>query len=197
MEHTPSKKVLVTLNSHSTGKSIVTGPVTKEPYGYRKHGDKFEVYEADMKVRPDLFKPVGQRPKPMPTVGLRSAGAKPKPSLTDMPSPDMIIEPAQAPTIPPPPVHISPQGREYPVTEREFEKQESLISDDKTIWPLDRLDWSGTSMNKGHIALLSKNGVRNLSDLQHTDEATLLQIDGIGPATIRSLYDQLNKYKSL
>jgi hypothetical protein len=51
-------KVLVEYLSRNRGKHFVNGFSTKEQYGYRSGGEVFEVYEADVRARPDLFRPI-------------------------------------------------------------------------------------------------------------------------------------------
>lgn len=211
MEQATGGKVLVKFNSRSSGRQTVTGPSTKTPYGYRKQGDVFEVFEADMKVRPDLFRPVNPPPERMPTVALRSDRTIPnRPEMkpvdlnrnfgearpeTRKPTQSGQLRPhalqAQAP--PPPPKHVNPQSKQYPTTEQEVVHWAEEV--DKMDIPLSSLDWSGTRINKSHFKVLGDAGINSLRDASTRNESQLLEIEGIGPATVRGLLDLLNKYQ--
>lgn len=184
MEQATGQKVLIIYQSRSDGRHTVTGPATKTAYGYRRRGDKFEVYEADMRTRPDLFRPANPAPAPQRIVARRGGREAP----VGQPVPATI--PAGAP--PPPP---TPLGKMYPVTAAEVEAAKPVLPDDKLLWPLAELDWSGTRVNSGHLGLLAEEGIKRLKDLEKTNEAGLLAINGIGEATVLALYAQEAKYK--
>lgn len=183
MEQATGKKVLIVYQHKSTGKHTVTGAVTKTAYGYRKRGDRFEVYEADMKVRPDLYRPVNAKPKPDRVVALRSARARAEEKVRMQRRKAQTTAPPgmPAPEPPPPPKHINP-------------REDMIQEPEMTEVPLSGFDWAGTRVNKGHLAKLSKAGIHKLSDLDETNEAMLLKITGIGPSTVRALYNMQRKY---
>lgn len=56
-------KILISYEHTNYGNHRVVGPATKEYYGYMGGGGKhqFEVYEADVRARPDIFIPVAKR----------------------------------------------------------------------------------------------------------------------------------------
>lgn len=186
MEQATGKRIKIVYQSRSTGRHMVTGPATKEDYGYRRRGDVFEIFEADMRVRPDLFRRVNPVAKPQKVV------AKRKQARTRTPAP--AGQPLAAPAPPPPPKHVNPQARAHPVTPEEFAKAASKLPPERVQWPLAELDWSDTRVNQSQIDLLAKNGIRVLADLSKTNEAQLLQISGIGEATVRALYAQWERY---
>lgn len=193
MEQTAGKKILIIYSSRSSGRHTVTGPATKTAYGYRKQGDKFEVFEADMRVRPDLFRAANPRPVSNKIVARRGGGKAPAGQPTPMPV--KVTTPLAADAPPPPPIKITPLGKKDPVTPEEIAEAESVLPDDKLLWPLTELDWSGTRVNKGHLKTLADNGIKRLTDLEKTNEAQLVEVDGIGPATVTAVYAQYYKYK--
>jgi hypothetical protein len=82
MEHATGPKVLIEYTPRTTGRHTVNSHTTNESYGPRKRGDRFEVYRADMAVRPDLFRPVNEVAKPEPVVATRAEQASCSTSAT-------------------------------------------------------------------------------------------------------------------
>lgn len=186
MEQATGKKILIIYNSRNTGRQTVTGPVTKQSYGYRKDGDKFEVYEADMRVRPDLFRPVKPLPQAAPVVGVRGHGVRRRQVVQETPDGPQL----SAPPPPPPPKKIVPMERG-----EEIVHVLTTLPDSKLEWPIEELDWSDTKVNAGHLKLLGDHGILTLADLDKTSEAELLKIKGIGEATVRSVYAMKDRYE--
>lgn len=186
MEQATGNKVLIVYKSRSIGRTLVTGPATKEKYGYRKRDDVFEVYEADMKTRPDIFRPVNQPPKQEKVVGRRGDAARAKASQP-RPSVERAIEgytpvtPIAQPLPPPPKAEGHTVKATTPV-------------DSKLDWPLDKLDWSGTRINTIHLNKLQAKGVTSLRSLDNFTEAQLINIKGIGDATVRALDEKRKRY---
>ena len=192
MEQAPGRKVLIIYSSRSAGKTGVRGMATKEFYGNRKQGDQFEVYEADMRMRPDLFRPVAP-PKPPQIVAKRGELIGQNPSvITDKnrlaiaAKKEVDAASLQAPPAPPPPEPIV----------------EETVKDnvpDQLSARLNTLDWKGTKVNKNHLKLLMSNGITTLNDvgdLGIDGDADLLAIKGIGEGVVNELYTMLEKYSS-
>jgi len=193
VEQATGKKVLIIYNTRNAGKHMVTGSATKQSYGYRKGGDRFEVYEADMRVRPDLFRPVNPIVQPKRVVAMRSDRADRQQRVARIIEERQGKPPGAVPAPPPPP---PPEA----IDRDEVKHGESVVHvlkkmpDNKMEWPIEELDWSKTKVNAGHIKLLKDNGINKLSDLDNTSQADLLRISGVGPATVRSLYSMKSKY---
>jgi hypothetical protein len=187
MEQATGNKILIVYKSPSVGRTLVTGPSTKEKYGYRKKDDVFEVYEADMKTRPDIFRPVNQPPRQERVVGRRGDAARAQ-ALQPRAQPiEKKIEgytpitPIAQPLPPPPKAEGHTVKATAPV-------------DSKLDWPLDKLDWSGTRVNTIHLNTLQANGVTSLRSLDNFTEAQLIAIKGIGDATVRALDEKRKRY---
>lgn len=192
MEQATGKKVRITYNSRNSGRHTVTGSVTKESYGYRRGGEQFDVYEADMRARPDLFRPLNPPPRPQQIVSSRSDQIARKERIAQVTA-ERQGKPAgavPAPPPPPPPLAIEPETKHG----EEVVAVLTTLPDDKREWPIEELDWSKTKVNSGHIKLLRENGVNTLNDVDRLGTAGLLAINGIGPATIRALQSMKSRY---
>lgn len=184
MEQATGPKVLIEYTSRSAGKTFVVGYVTKEKYGLRKHGDTFEVYRADMAVRPDLFRPIAQE-KPPPVVGMRGANAQER--LATVARQEVAkAAPPPVKAAPPPPPAPEPIDPDYQ------EPQEP----DYLGMRLSSLDWKGTKVNKNHLKILMSNGITSLGDLENTNEVELMKIKGIGDTVVGELYHKRDEYLS-
>jgi len=162
------EKVLIMYNSRNRGRQTVVGPVTKQKYGYRKHGDVFEVYEADMRVRPDLYRAVqvndvGRPVKPEgnPAVKIRQQNPRTLPDFVRRP-----------PAPPPPP--------------------EPIVVESATVVDnpqhLANIEWE--KINSNHIKLLADAGVITFDDVNARSEEELLAIKGIGPVVVKELKER-------
>ena len=184
MEQATGPKVLIEYTSRSAGKTFVVGYVTKEKYGLKKHGDTFEVYRADMAVRPDLFRPIATQ-KPPPVVGMRGANAQAR--LATVAREEVAkAAPPPAKAAPPPPPAPEPIDPDY-----QEEKEPDYLS-----MRLSSLDWKGTKMNKNHLNILTSNGITSLNSLDDMDRDDLLRISGIGEVIVTALYDKRDEYLS-
>jgi hypothetical protein len=176
MEHATGPKVLIEYTPRTTGRHTVNSHTTNESYGPRKRGDRFEVYRADMAVRPDLFRPVNEVAKPAPVVATRAEQARVTRLTKEQANLQVASKtPLSAPPPPPAPVVVSAE-----------------VEWDKAPDPLDvrlsSLDWKGTGVNKNHVKILMSNGITSLNDLDNTNEAELLGITGIGEKVVSQLY---------
>jgi len=190
------EKIKIVYSSPSTGKHPVNGMATKTQYGYRKKGDVFFVYEADIRLRPDLFRPVDPLPERMPTVGLRgkrSASATQRP-----PAPQPQQQPA-APSRPPqsmpsPPIEI--EGKEEffaapPVAGTKvggFVRHEDKPPDPGS-YTIALVNWEG-KLNAGQIKNLSEHNINTLRQARAKGEEGLLAIKGVGPAIAKLLLER-------
>lgn len=191
MEQAPGRKVLIIYSSRSAGKTGVRGMATKEFYGNRKQGDQFEVYEADMRMRPDLFRPVAP-PKPPLIVAKRGALVDPNQAAILADKNRLAIaakkevdaaSQLQAPPAPPPP---EPLVVDADIIEDQVPTEITAR--------LNTLDWKGTKVNKNHLKILMSNGVTSLGDLDNTNEVELVKIKGIGDTVVGELYHKRDEY---
>ncbi len=169
MKTLTGKQVLIMFNSHSAGRRVVSGPATQTQYGYRKHGDKFKVYEADVRVRPDLFLPVKKKPAPASPV-IRS-------SVVDRPE-RAVKEPVALP-LPPPPTLLDDESE--------------LVDEEDLVDPL-LADMEWVKINDRHLAILREKNITTIDDIHRTTEEDLLAIKGIGIVTAKELKDKGRKY---
>ena len=167
-------QILITFNSRSAGRRVVIGPATQTKYGYRKHGDKFKVYEADMRVRPDLFLPVEKKPAPASPV-VRS-------SVVDRPE-RAVKEPVALP-LPLPPTLLDDENEEV---EAVWVDEEVLID------PL-LADMEWVKVNDRHLAFLREKNITTIDNIHRTTEEDLLAIKGIGVVTAKELKDKGREY---
>ncbi len=164
MKTLTGNQILVTFSSHSASRRTVVGPATKTNYGYRKHGDKFKVYEADMRVRPDLFVPIEQKPK-----------AIPKPVSPVVKKADK--KKALPPSLPPPPTLIVGESEDIE------DELEPALAD---------LEWD--KINDRHLLILFDKDIITIGDVHRMTEEELLAIKGIGPVIAKELKDMGKEY---
>lgn len=165
MTQVPGNQVMIVFNSRSASRRMVIGPATKKNYGYRKHGDTFKVFESDVRVRPDLYRPVGNEKV--------KASRKPKPVSPVIAKAESVSVKAPQPPPPPPPTLLED---EEPVVEKYL----SLIEWDK--------------INDRHIKILMDNKIATIHDVHGTTEEELLAIKGIGPVIAKELKEKGKEY---
>lgn len=195
MSESQGQKVLISYNSPNRGKHPVRGMRTKEYYGYRRRGDQFEVYESDMKTRPDLFVAIGPVDKPDKPPSTPSHRGRPQ-EMANVLGARAVAEAVQA--LPAPPSEMvevdtvpnEPDPYELPspleMVPDETEDGMALI--------LSELDWSGTKVNKRHLSLLKMSDIKTLGDLVPLTEDNVISIKGIGPNITRALFSRLKEY---
>lgn len=183
MEQSQDEQILVEYQSRSTGKTQVRGAVTKKYYGYRKKGDQFMAYKSDSRARPDLLRPVHERDKPAPRVGLRGKRS---------------VQQYQGRTVPPAqpaqPTRLPPQRVPDPPTQWRDGKDERGVrpaSEEIRV-----IDW-GRSLNKNHIRLLFQNNVRTLADVRDKGYDGLIKITGIGDKIAKTLLEKAEEEAGL
>lgn len=187
MSESKGTKKLISYNSPNTGKHPVRGMATKEFYGYKRRGDQFNVWESDMRVRPDLFvdisTPAPKQPRSMPShrgrpqelanvLGVRATAE----AVQEMPAPPTAID-----TVP-----NEPDPYELP-SPLEMAPRESTLN-----VPLNTLDWGG-EVNKGHLKKLAEQDITTLADLIPLTEDNVLAIKGIGAGVTRALFTKLKE----
>ncbi len=195
MSESQGQKVLISYNSPNRGKHPVRGMRTKEYYGYRRRGDQFEVYESDMKTRPDLFVAIGPVDTPDKPPSTPSHRGRPQ-EMANVLGARAVAEAVQA--LPAPPSEMvevdtvpnEPDPYELPspleMVPDETEDGMALI--------LSELDWSGTKVNKRHLSLLKMSDIKTLGDLVPLTEDNVISIKGIGPNITRALFSRLKEY---
>ncbi len=162
-------QILITFNSRSAGRRVVIGPATQTKYGYRKRGDKFKVYEADMRIRPDLFLPVKKKPAPASPV-VRSSVVN---------RPERAVKEPVAPPPPPPP--------------KLLDNESELVDEEDLVDPaLADMEWD--KINDRHLAILFDKGIITIHDVHGTTEEELLALKGIGIVTAKELKDKGREY---
>lgn len=185
VEQKTGNKILIKYDPRSIGRHTVTGPATHESYGYRKKGDTFEVYEADMRVRPDLFKAVKPRNDRAKIVATRAEQVRARRTqIRERKEAQVAAQKAPEPPPAPEPIGDQNTGSMEEIELDKIPEGQKRLAD---------LDWSGTRVNQSHIDLLVKDGVTCLDDLSSRNEASLLNINGIGPATVRVLMEKYSK----
>lgn len=202
MSEAVGNKVLISYNSPNTGKHPVRGMSTKKYYGYRRRGDQFEVYESDMRVRPDLFRaivPISSGPPSMPshrgrpqeTANVLGAKAVAE-AVQEPPAPPAAIDTVPDEPDPyelPPPLEMEP-GEDV-VTRLDYDPRDN-IHNAVLNFPLETLDWEG-KINKRHLSLLAENDILTLGDLIPLTEDNVLSIKGIGAGVTRALFSKLKE----
>lgn len=202
MSEAVGKKILISYNSKNTGKHPVRGMSTKKYYGYRRRGDQFEVYESDMRVRPDLYIDISS-PIPESTY-MPSHRGRPQEAANTLGA-KAVAERVQEP--PPPPVELDtvpnePDPYELPsplemvpgkdvVTRLDYDPRDN-IHNVVLDMPLNTLDWEG-KINKRHLSLLAENDITTLGDLIPLTEDNVLSIKGIGVGVTRALFSKLKE----
>lgn len=189
-------KILISYNSPSIAKHPVRGMSTKTYYGYRRRGDQFEVYESDMRTRPDLFRPIETKPEPR---GVPSHRGRPQESanvlgvkamaeaVQELPPP-----PAELDAVPnkPDPYELPPPLEMGPTVNVD---QRDSIHNITLDLPLNTLDWDG-KINKRHLSILAENDITTLGDLIPLTEDNVLGIKGIGAGVTRALFSKFKEH---
>ena len=198
MSEAVGNKVLISYNAKSISKHPVRGMSTKTYYGYRRRGDQFEVYESDIRVRPDLFRPINTKPEPR---SMPSHRGRPQEAANVLGVKAMAEAVQEAP---PPPVAISAEPNEPDPYELpsplEMSPQEDIefapgtLYDTRLEWDLGMFNWEG-KINKRHIGLLAESDIKTLRDLIPLTEDNVLAIKGIGPSVTRALFSKLKEIR--
>lgn len=200
MSQATSKKVMIIYNSPNTGKHPVRGMATKEYYGYRRRGDQFMVSESDIRMRPDLFRPVAPI-ESTPSVPARRPSHRGRPQeMANVLGAKAVSESVQPAPPPPPPVEIEAESDEPdpyelpPPLEMKTVKydQGDNIHNVVLDQPLETLKWDG-KVNKRHLSILAKNDITTLADLIPLTEDNVLSIKGIGEGVTRALFSKLKE----
>ena len=193
MTESLGQKVLITYNSPSLGKHPVRGMSTKTYYGYRRRGDQFEVYESDMRVRPDLFRPAAQPPpRTIPTVPSHRGRVQ---ETANVLGARAIAEPVPEPPAPPEDLDTEPHEPDPYELPPPLEMAEVPKDGSATILEADlsTIDW-GKTINKRHLKLLAENDITCLMDLIPLTEDNVLSIKGIGANVTRALFTKLREH---